>query len=200
VKIYVNSRFYSKRANLLIISILLSFCTISVLLYVKYDKFGYEYGLDCTFCENNLPYGITPYSDRYRSFTLLDNDKFNLVGSGFRYSKSSFTINNFLSYAYNDTSIIVKCTDSLSNVKYLSSYVTEYKNKAGSPVISFRDLDKVHFQEISNNYQWYNVDKETIDSKTSKKYIMLLLCVLSGILFFTSSVILLIKKKRSKKI
>ena len=33
----------------------------------------------------------------------------------------SFRIKNFLGYAYNDTSVLLKCTDSLNNIKYLVS-------------------------------------------------------------------------------
>ncbi|MDR1591466.1 MAG: hypothetical protein LBS16_01070 [Prevotellaceae bacterium] len=175
-------------------------CVICSLLFVNYDKQAYFYGLDSNFHKKQLPFGISPfYVYEYpQEFVLINKiykDGYSVaVGKGIRFYRSSFKINDFLSYGYNDTSIIVKCADSLQNIRYLSSYVTEYKNKDGSPVISFQDLDFADLQKISNNYQWYNVDNETIENIMAKKYRFLLLFILSAIAFFTSSVIWLIKK------
>ena len=93
---------------------------VLVLLYLRYDKTGYYYGVECSFCNKNMPYGLTPKIkfDYPQSFCLLDEDGFELVGIGFRYKQSSFRIKNFLGYAYNDTSVLLKCTDSLNNIKY----------------------------------------------------------------------------------
>jgi hypothetical protein len=181
-------------------------CAIFSALYVKYDKKAYFYGLDSNFCGQKLPFKISPFyvCEYPQKFVLIDRiykDGYSVaIGDGTRFYRSSFKINDFLSYGYNDTSIIVKCTDSLQNIRYLSSYVTEYKNKNGSPVISFQDLGFADLQKISNSYQWYNVDNETIENIMAKKYRFLLLFVLSAIAFFTSSVILLIKKKRKTKL
>ena len=181
-----------------ILSILGVCCIVFALLYVKYDKQSWAYGLDCYFCKNNLPYGITPkYNTRYpQNFVLFDDDDFELIGSGFRFYRSSFTIKKFLSYGYTDTSIIVKCTDSLNNIKYLISYVTEYKSKNGNSEIGFQDLSDTCFQEINHNYIWYNVDKEQIENMMEKKNGMFILCFLSVILFI---ICLSIKAKPRKK-
>ena len=171
-----------------ILSILGCCCLVFALLYVKYDRQGGAYGLDCYFCNNNLPYGITArcYSDYPPRFYLVDDDDFELLGSGFRYYRNSFIIKNLLSYGYNDTSIIAKCTDSLNNIKYLISYVTEYKSKNGKPEISFQDLDYTCFQKISTNYLWYNVDNKQIKNIMNKKEVFLILCLLSMFLFIIS--------------
>lgn len=90
---------------------------VLVLLYIIYDRTGYHYGLECSFCNKNMPYGLTPKinSDYPQSFVLLDEDGFELTGSGFRHRQSSFKIKNFLGYGYNDTSVLLKCTDSLNS-------------------------------------------------------------------------------------
>lgn len=60
---------------------------VLVLLYLRYDKTGYYYGVECSFCNKNMPYGLTPKInfDYPQSFCLLDEDGFELVGIGFRY-------------------------------------------------------------------------------------------------------------------
>lgn len=35
---------------------------VLVLLYLRYDKTGYYYGVECSFCNKNMPYGLTPKS------------------------------------------------------------------------------------------------------------------------------------------
>ena len=71
---------------------------VLVLLYLRYDKTGYYYGVECNFCNKNMPYGLTPKInfDYPQNFCLLDEDGFELVGIGFRYKQSSFRIKNFL--------------------------------------------------------------------------------------------------------
>ena len=94
---------------------------------------------------------------------MLDDDDFELVGRGFKYQRSSFEINNFLGYGYNDASIVVKCTDSLNNVKYLTSYKTGYNSNKGNPEISFEDMEDVNFQQVKEHYQWTDIDEEKGD-------------------------------------
>lgn len=128
---------------------------VLVLLYLRYDKTGYYYGVECSFYNKNMPYGLTPKInfDYPQSFCLLDEDGFELVGIGFRYKQSSFRIKNFLGYAYNDTSVLLKCTDSLNNIKYLVSYETGYNRNKGRPDISFKDIDNddtIRLKTITN--------------------------------------------------
>lgn len=33
---------------------------VLVLLYLRYDKTGYYYGVECSFCNKNMSYGLTP--------------------------------------------------------------------------------------------------------------------------------------------
>ena len=108
---------------------------IFVLLYLVYDSKGYEYGLGCDFCKKEMPYGLKPifYSEYPQRFYLLDEDGFELVGIGFRYETTNFKIKDFLAYGYNDTFVLLKCTDSLNNIKYLTSYKTGYKSKKEIP-------------------------------------------------------------------
>lgn len=129
-------------------------------LYINYDRKGYYYGLECNFCKKDMPYGLTPvfYSDYPQRFYLLDDDDLELVGSGFRYRQSSFKVKDFLAYGYNDTSVLVKCTDSLNTIKYLVSYEIVNKNKKGNPEISFKDLSDSDLEQIKNNYQWVDLD------------------------------------------
>jgi len=205
VGIYVNSRFFNKNTNLLIILTLFVLCIVNVLFYIKHDRVAFYYGDDCTFCNKKLPFEINPYyvSEYPQRFILIDEiskDGYSVkVGSGTRYYGSSFKIKDFLSYGYNDTSIIVKCTDSLNNIKYLSSYVTEYKNNDGSLVIGFQDLSDTCFQKINHNYKWYNVDNKTIENIIDKKNKMELLSILFVILFFVSLTELLRQGRRKNK-
>ena len=82
------------------------------------------------------------------------------MGIGFRYKQSSFRIKNFLGYAYNDTSVLLKCTDSLNNIKYLVSYETGYNRNKGHPDISFKDIDNDEYNKIKDNYQCIEIDEE----------------------------------------
>jgi hypothetical protein len=135
---------------------------VLVLLYFRYDNTGYHYGLECSFCNKNMPYGLTPKIkfDYLQSLVLLDEDGFELTGIGFRHRQSSFKIKNFLGYGYNDTSVLLKCTDSLNNIKYLVSYETGFKSDKGNPAISFKDIYNDEYSQIKDNYQWIEIDEE----------------------------------------
>jgi hypothetical protein len=146
------------------------------LFYLKYDNKGFEYGLGCNFCEEKLPYNLIPKIDQYSSFTLNDEDDFELVGIGFGYIKSSFIIKDFLAYGYNDTSIIVKCTDSLHNIKYLISYETSYKSDKGNPSISFKDIDN---NQIKGRYHWVEIDEEKVNTIRFMKFLFIVGALLS---------------------
>jgi len=169
---------------------------LSVLLYIIYDSKGYYYGIGCGFCNENMPYGLTPKInfDYPQNFVLLNEDGFELTGGGFRYKKSSFKIKKFLSYGYNDTSIIAKCTDSLDNVKYLVSYETGNKSEKGNPAISFKDIDNSQHIQIKESYQWVDVDEEKANATRVMKFIFLVGAIFS-ILFIVRK---FIKSKHSK--
>lgn len=152
---------------------------VSLLFYLWSDKKSYEYGFGCNFCNISLPYNLNPHDGSDFSFTLNDVDGFELVGIGFRFYGSKVTIKDFLAYGYNDTSVIVKCTDSLNAVKYLTSYKTKYKNKEGNPEISFMDLSNSHFEQIKNNYNWVEVDEEKANTIQFMKFLSMLGAVLS---------------------
>ncbi|MBC8643723.1 hypothetical protein H9W95_05735 [Flavobacterium lindanitolerans] len=110
-----------------------------------------------------MPYHLTPYDERDGSrfsFTLKDEDDFELVGTGFRYQTINFEIKNLLAYGYNDTSVIVKCTDSLNTIRYLISFETGYTSKKGNPEISFKDLSINDFQKVKDKYNWFEIEKK----------------------------------------
>lgn len=157
---------------------------VFILLYLRYDSKGYSYGLECSFCDKNIPYGLTPKinSDYTQSFVLLDEDHFELTGSGFRHKQSSFKIKNFLGYGYNETSVLLKCTDSLNNIKYLVSYETGYKSEKGNPIISFKDINNSEYSKIKDSYQWVEIDEEERNTVRFMKYIFIVGALLS--LFF----------------
>jgi hypothetical protein len=56
--------------------------------------------------------------------------------------------------------VIVQCTDSLNNIKYLISYETGYKSKKGNPEISFKDLKNSDFDQLKTDYQWFVINEE----------------------------------------
>lgn len=150
-------------------------------LYFVYDKKGYEYGLGCNFCNRKMPYHLSPifHSEYPQRFYLNDEDDFELVGIGFRYRKSSFKIKKFLSYGYNDTSVVVKCTDSLNAIKYLVSYETGYKSKKGNPEMSFKDLNNNDFEQVKDKYKWFEVDKEKGYAIDRNKFLSMIGALLS---------------------
>jgi hypothetical protein len=169
---------------------------VFVVLYFNYDKKGYLYGYGCKFCIEKLPFGLEPkFNPEYPpTFYLLDEDKFELIGNGFRFYSSSFKIKGLLAYGFNDTSVIVKCTDSLNIIKYLTSYITEYKSKKGNPTISFKDLDDRYFEQVKNKYKWVEIDEEKINTIWIKKLILIGGSLLS--LFFLIRKLLQLKKSR----
>lgn len=170
---------------------------VFVVLYFNYDKKGYLYGYGCNFCNEKLPYNLQPvfYPEYPQRFYLLDEDSLELVGNGFRYRQSNFTVKDFLAYGYNDTSVIVKCTDSLNTTKYLISYETKYKSKKGNPTISFKDINDSYFEQVKNKYQWVEIDEEKANTIWFIKFIFLVGALLS--LFFFIRKILRLKKSRA---
>ena len=174
----------------------LFFC-ISVFCFIKYDSERFDYGWQCNFCNKKLPYNLVHkfYNDYPQNFILFDEDDFELVGVGFKYYTNSFTIKDFLGYGYNDTSVIVKCTDSLNAIKYLISYETKYKSKKGNPQISFKDLSESDFEQIKSRYQWLEVDKEKYYAISRNKFLSMIGALLSLILFVWR-----LLKLRSKKV
>jgi len=152
---------------------------VFVSLYLVYDSKGYEYGLGCNFCNKSMPYNLKPHDGSRFSFTLKDEEDFELVGIGFSYRKNSFKIKNFLAYGYNDTSVVVKCTDSLNTIKYLTSYETGYKSKKGNPEISFKDLSTNDFEQVKDKYQWFEIDEEKADAIWRMKFLFMLGTLLS---------------------
>jgi hypothetical protein len=184
----------SGRVKIIAMFFILVFGMCCSFLYLKYDSKGFEYGLGCNFCSNKLPYNLIPESDRYGSFTLKDEEDFELVGNGFGYKKSSFIIKDFIGYGYNDTSVVVKCTDSLNTIKYLTSYETGYKSKKGNPEISFKDLSNSDFEKVKDKYQWFEVDKETYYAIDGYKFLSML-----GVFLSLVFVVWRLFKLRSKK-
>lgn len=108
-----------------------------------------------------------------------------------RYKQSSFRIKNFLGYAYNDTSVLLKCTDSLNNIKYLVSYETGYNRNKGHPDISFKDIDNDEYNKIKDNYQCIEIDEEKANTIRFIKFLyivgilLLLIIIVRKLLRFT---------------
>jgi hypothetical protein len=192
---YFNFTLKGKAENIVTI-FFVAFGIFCCLLYLKYDSKGYEYGLGCNFCNKKLPYNLVPVSNSEypQRFYLNDEDDFELVGIGFSYRKNSFKIRDFLAYGYNDTSVVVKCTDSLNTIRYLTSYETGYKSKKGNPEISFKDLSNSDFEQVKDKYQWFEIDKEQGYSIDRYKFLSML-----GALFSLLLLIIFMFKLRNKK-
>lgn len=170
----------------IIVSILpiISFIVFA-LLYIVYDNEGYEYGFGNNFCNKKMPYNLKPifYSQYPQRFYLLNEDDFELVGIGFRYETTNFEIKNLLAFGYNDTSVVVKCIDSLNNVRYLISYETSNKSKKGNPEISFKELRNSEVEKANNKYQWFKVDEEKGYLVDRNKFLSMLGALFSSIFF-----------------
>jgi hypothetical protein len=169
---------------------------VFVVLYLNYDKKSYYFGYECNFCNEKLPYNLEPkFNLEYpQTFYLLNEDKFELVGIGFRYRGSSFKIKDFVAYGYNDTSVIIKYTDTLNTIKYLISYETGYKSKKGNPEISFKDLSNNDFKRVKDKYQWFEIDEEKADAIWRMKFLFML-----GVLLSLLFLILKLFKLRNNK-
>jgi len=169
---------------------------VFVSLYLVNDNKGYDYGLGCNFCDKKMPNNLKPiFNSQYpQSFYLLDEGDFEIVGIGFSYRKSSFKINKFLAYGYNETSVVVKCTDSLNTIKYLTSYETGYKNKKGSTEISFKDLSNNDFEQVKSKYKWFEVDKEKVYEIDRNKFLSMI-----GVLLSLIFIVWKLLRLRSKK-
>lgn len=166
-------------------------------LYLVYDSKGFEYGLGCNVCNKQMPYSLKPvfHSGYPQSFYLKDEDDFELVGVGFSYRENSFTIKNLIAYGYNDTSVVVKCTDSLNTIKYLISYATGYKSKKGNPEISFKNLNNSDFEKVKDKYQWFDIDKEKVYAVERNKFLSML-----GVFLSLAFVFWRLFRLRSKKV
>lgn len=153
-------------------------CTLFFLIN---DKKRVDYGYSSMFFNANIPFQVQPkYNHEYpQSFVLLDSDSFELVGRGFRYEHSSFKIKDFLGYGYNDTSIILMCTDELNNVKYLSSYIKESSSEDESIGISFTDLSENDLKQSIANYDWVDLLDGEIEKITFYRIISCVGVVLS---------------------
>jgi|GEM_PF-713618 len=175
------SKKYGVKVNSTLKKLTLFFLIMFCVLFCIYDKKGTHYGLECTFCSKTMPYNLKPryYTTYPQRFYLLDEDGYELIGIGFKFRNSDFKIKDFLSYGYNDTSVIVKCTDSLNNVRYLISYETSHKSSRGNPVILFRSIDNEEYNRLKYCYQWIEINKEKTENIRSLKITFVL-----GILFF----------------
>jgi hypothetical protein len=139
---------------------------------------------------------LKPHNGEGFSFTLNDEEGFELVGIGFRYRLSEFKIKDILAYGYNDTSMIVKCADSINIIHYIMSYQTGYKNKKGNPEISFKDISYEKFEQLKDNYRWVAIEDEKINEISRMKSLLMLGALLS----FSIIIIILFKVVRSKAI
>jgi hypothetical protein len=148
------------------------FC-ISVLFFLKYDSKRFDYGWNCDFCNKKLPYNLEHKfnEDDINKFCLLDEDDLELIGNGFKFYSSSFTIKNFIAYGFNDNSVVVKCKDSLNTIKYLISYETKYKSKKANPEISFKDLSNNDFEQVKEKYSWVVFNHEEAQRVTYKRFL-----------------------------
>jgi hypothetical protein len=152
---------------------------ICVIFYLFYDNKSYDYGLGCTFCLKEMPYGMKPHIASGFSFTLRDDDNFELVGIGFGYETTNFRIKDFLSYGYNDTSILAEVTDNMGDIRYLVSYETGYLSTNGKPKISFQELSDSGFRQVKNEYKWIRVDKLGSESVQRNKFISFLCAIVA---------------------
>lgn len=157
------------KKGILLIIFSLSLC-LSVYLFLRYDSERFDYGWGCDFCNKSIPFGLK-IENYGTSNVLLDEDEYNIVGIGFRYQTTNFTIKEFSSFGYNDTSVVVKCTNSLNTIKYLISYETGYKSKKGNPEISFMDLSNSDFEKVKDKYNWVVFDDEKARNITLKRFI-----------------------------
>jgi len=145
-----------------------------------------------------MPYELKPHNGIGLSFTLKDGDDYELVGTGFRYRRSTFRIKDFLSYGYNDYSVVVKCTDSLGAVRYLVSYETGYRSRRGNPEISFKEVSSQVVLHNRGEYRWSDVDEERATDIVRVKVVCQLGAIVS--LVVCTRTLLQVRRLRRKRI
>lgn len=165
--------------------ILIILCISSVFAYLYYDSVSYEYGLGSNFSEKRLPFYLQPsYEMNYpQKFVLLDGEGDKSVGKGCRFFGSKLLINEIIGYGYNDSSIVIKATDSLNHIKYLVSYIHRVNNN-NIPIIAFKDMDESDFQANKYKYTWTELDENIIEKIRSFTFV-------SSIGFFTTLFLLI---------
>lgn len=130
--------------------------------YLTIDNNNFNYRSSFYQHKCKMPFGISPvnHSEYPQHFDLIDDEGFEIIGNGFRYEQCDFTIKRILAYGFNDTSIIVECTDTLNKIRFLSSFKTGYQSKKGNPEISFKELKNSSFILHKIDYQWHEVYKK----------------------------------------
>lgn len=144
------------------LAMIILFLTYCFFDYQTHDKNNFINKLSCYNDNSNMPFGISPvfHSEYPQHFDLIDDEGFEIMGSGFRYSEMDFTIKKFLAYGFNDTSIIIECTDSLNRIRFVRSYKTGFRTKKGNPEIGFREINTSSFFLDKQNYHWNEVCKK----------------------------------------
>jgi hypothetical protein len=160
--------------------IILSVFFITILIYVNFNSFT------SSFLPHKLPYGLMPVqSHSYpQNFVLKDANGFEVTGVGFRHSQSSFEIKDFLSFGYNENSIVLVCLDSLKNIKFLKSFETGDRDEGGNSVVSFEDIDSTQFNIIKSNYNLVSISEEKSNT------IRFLRLVVNAIIIFAICIII----------
>jgi hypothetical protein len=151
--------------------------------FLKFDKERSEYGLPSVFYSRQMPYGLSVSKESYSSYALLDEDGYELAGIGFRYGMTDFKMKDLLACAYNDSSVVLKCTDDSDSIRFLSSYETGYKSKKGNPEISFMDFKNYNLAQIDKDYNWIIFDEEKANKASSFRLLSLIGVVFSFLLF-----------------
>jgi hypothetical protein len=114
--------------------------------FYYYESKCFYFGRNLVFILNKLPCDVTTKSNSYDDFSLLDSDGYDIVGKGFRYETTDFLTDSIISYGFDDSSIIIICTDSFKFLRHLISYETGNRNINGSIEISFKEISKGDFK------------------------------------------------------
>ena len=161
--------------------------------YLIWDNIGYKYGVGSLSFGTSIPYGVFPvYSG---SFQLAEGDGFYIIGPGFKYREMDFNIYDILGYGYNDSSIVVKCTDSLKNLHYLMTCETEYMLESGIPSLSFQEIPEDVYLKKKKYYKWVVLDDSYVLTITRIKAFSFLGSVVFGFLLLQYWV----RKRRKQK-
>lgn len=138
------------------------FPIFSLFIYLTIDNKNFINQSSFYHHKRKMPFGIYPVNhyEYPQHFDLIDDEGFEIMGSGFRYSEMDFTIKKILAYGFNDTSIIIECTDSLNKIRFVRSYKTGFTTNKGNPEISFREINTSSFFLDKQNYHWNEVCKK----------------------------------------
>ncbi len=163
--------------------------------YAVLDFISYDYGLSCYDYNKHLPYKLKPTTASNLSFTINDEEGFPVIGIGFKYRTVDFEVCDILSYGYNDTCVIVECSDCTGVKRYLTTAAVPIGDVLEEYPFIFREINSIEKQKSDQQYKWFMISSiHDYNFELYKKYV-----VFAFLLTMMLLVVVIIWKNRMRK-